>query len=122
MPQSRKQPPRPSAVDAQRRAREALATHSGGQVEIHGDSLPEAPISDHFTLHFIEELIPGDHELLAEIPGAEPVNVQVRVAGVPVGRITVSEHQWARIWRAIVQATPSFERQGIAPLRTGRFR
>jgi len=123
MPQDRRQPPPPLASDTQRRAREALATHSGGQVDLHPDNLPEALIDDHFTLHFIEELLPADRRRFEhEVLGSEVVNIQIRVAGEPVGRITVTEHQWARIWRGIVHATTSFERQGIAPQRTGRFR
>jgi hypothetical protein len=124
MPQDRRQPAPPLASDAQRRAREALATNSGGMIAPEEpDNLPEAPISDHFTLQFVEQLAPAQlRQMEHEVPGSEAVKITIRVAGRLAGELVVTEHQWARIWRAIVHATGSFERQGIAPLRTGRFR
>lgn len=77
---------------------------------------PPAP-GGHFTLHFIEQAAPGDQQ-----PDDKPYVVEVRVAGESVGKLSLYEREWEAIWRAIVHATPSFDRQGIQPLRTGKFR
>lgn len=79
--------------------------------------LAEARPMEHFTLHFVESAPAG--ELGA---GDGPYFVEVRVGGQVVGQLALYESEWANIWRALVGATPSFDRWGISLHRTGKFR
>lgn len=69
---------------------------------------------DHFTLRFIES---NDNTISDRF-----AHVEVRVAGIPVGTLSLYEREWVAIWRALVNATPAFDFQGITLMRTGKFR